>query len=280
MTTARAPASSANLGPGFDVLALALDLPMFVTMTADDSWSGSELAPSGLEMVRAAAELAVPGLGPQRVSVSGDVPPARGLGSSAALRVAAVALAIDSAGEPFDRDRVFEIAAEAEGHPDNVAAATYGGLVAVSSEGSVHRLDLHPSLAPVIAVPTAVLSTRDARGALADTVARDVVSRSIGRALLLVEGLRSGDAEALRAARGDELHESPRASLSPLTGSLIDAAYESGAEFAAWSGAGPSALAFVTEDSEESVRSVWEEILGPDGEVVAPGVSWRGVTID
>lgn len=280
MTTASAPASSANLGPGFDVLALALDLEVSVTLAAGERWQSAELEPEGLAMVQQAAELAVPTIGPHTVSVHGDIPLGRGLGSSAALRVASAAAAMAAVGGGLEPDEVFRAAAAAEGHPDNVAASTYGGLVAVAPEGAVRRLNLHPSFIALVAVPGAVLSTAEARRVLDAEVDRDVAVRTVARTVFLVEGLRTGDVSVLRSVSYDEMHEARRAELSPLTDVLVREARDAGAAFSAWSGAGPSALAFVTEESEEPVRLAWEQVLGDDGEVMAPGVAGRGVVID
>jgi homoserine kinase len=284
MTMVSAPASAANLGPGFDVLALALDLRLRLTVERSADWSlvtGGEPGDTvSLEMVRAAALRAVPGGPPLAFAVESAIPVGRGLGSSAALRVAAVAAARAEAGLDQDPAPVRAAATEVEGHPDNVAAAVHGGLLAVSWAGMPRRLELHPSLIPLVAVPDATLETEAARSALGDTLTRGMAVRSVARAVLLVEGLRTADRDAFLGARGDEMHEAQRAPLSPLTADLVSTALQAGALHAAWSGAGPAAVAFVDEDSEVDVRLALEEVLDGSGTVVDPGVAHTGVEVE
>ncbi len=131
-----------------------------------------------------------------------------------------------------------------------------------------------------MAVPQAVLPTTAARAALADPVDTATAARTAARLAFLLEGLRRGDAGLLAEAAGDELHEKRRAHLSPLTGRLVAAALEAGAAHAAWSGAGPSAVALVTAEAVAAVRAVWEGILtGGGGIVLEPGLDRDGLRI-
>ena len=280
--TASAPASSANLGPGFDVVALALGLRCTVAVTAAEEWS---LASAGadeasLSLVRRAAEAAIPGSGPFAVEVESAIPVGRGLGSSAALAAGVVAAVRAAAGLPESREQVVRAAAAVEGHADNVAAAVHGGAVAVSPGGRVYALEVHPSLRALLAVPSAVLPTSVAREALRGSVDTATAARTAARLAFLVEGLRRGDAALLAEAAGDELHEKRRAHLSPLTGALVAAAREAGAAHAAWSGAGPSAVALVAEGAVAGVRAAWEGLLaGEGGVVLEPGLDRDGLIV-
>jgi homoserine kinase len=282
MTSASAPASSANLGPGYDVLALALGLRCTVAVEPADRWEVVSASSGGEDMVEHAAVAADQGCGPLRVTVTGSVPVARGLGSSAALIVATMA-ATDALGEcGLDRAELMRRAAAVEGHPDNVAAAVYGGLVAVGVTGRVHHLEVHPALRVLVAVPEKTLSTAAARRATAGSVDTAVAARTAARLSFLIEGLRTADTELLRQAGGDELHEARRAPLSPLTAGLVDSAREAGAGHAAWSGAGPSAMAVVvSEDDAAAVRASWETVLASDGgRIIEPGIDTDGVVVD
>lgn len=283
MTSVSAPASAANLGPGFDVLALAVGLRLHASIEPADEWSldseGSSDA-GALDMARRVAEAAVPGIGPRSISISSDIPVERGLGSSAALLVAVAAAATVEAGRGIDLEALHGVAAEVEGHPDNVAAAVHGGLVAVSWSDHVHRLEMHPSLFPLVAVPDHSLSTQAARDALSESVSRGIAVRTASRAVLLVEGLRTADRAAFRAAQGDEIHEPQRARLSPITNEMVSAALRAGALHAAWSGAGPSVVAIVDEDCEEEVRAAFEETLDGSGVVLDPGMARTGVEVE
>jgi len=279
---ASAPASSANLGPGFDVLALALGLRCSVRVAPAGEWALSSAgADAGsLALVRRAAEAAVGGGGPFGVEVASAIPVGRGLGSSAALVVGVVAAVRAAAGWPESREEVVRVAAAVEGHADNVAAAVHGGAVAVSPGGRVYGLEVHPSLRVLVAVPKAVLPTAVAREALRSPIDTAIAARTAARLAFLVEGLRRGDAALLAEAAGDELHETRRAHLSPLTGALVAAAREAGAAHAAWSGAGPSALALVGDDAAAAVRAAWESLLAGKGAVLEPGLDRQGLRLD
>jgi len=280
--TASAPASSANLGPGFDVVALALGLRCTVAVTAAEEWSLASAGSDGasLSLVRRAAEAAVPGSGPFAVEVESAIPVGRGLGSSAALAAGVVAAVRAAAGLPESREQVVRAAAAVEGHADNVAAAVHGGAVAVSPGGRVYAREVHPSLRALLAVPSAVLPTSVAREALRGSVDTATAARTAARLAFLVEGLRRGDAALLAEAAGDELHEKRRAHLSPLTGALVAAAREAGAAHAAWSGAGPSAVALVAEGAVAGVRAAWEGLLaGEGGVVLEPGLDRDGLIV-
>lgn len=216
---------------------------------------------------------------PHRVEVSSEIPIGRGLGSSAALRVATAA-ALEASGGELRLQRVFRAVAAAEGHPDNAAAAVFGGLVAVGPVGEVRRLAMHPSLVVVVAIPEAVLPTADARAVLSAEVSRGVAVRTAARIAFLVEGMRTADPEAFREAAGDEIHEAPRRHLSPVSHHLAIAARAAGALHAAWSGAGPAVLAVCTEERRESVRVAMAEVLGESGQVLSPAIDREGVRIE
>jgi homoserine kinase len=279
MTTASAPASSANLGPGFDVLALALDLRCEVEAVDADEWSvtsnGRPVDEDTEAMVREVA-----GDGPKAVFIRSAIPESRGLGSSASVRVATAAAVAGGGGGPVDREHLLRVVSAAEGHADNAAAAVYGGLVFVDATGAVHRLGVHPSIVVVIAVPSVTLATDEARAALPDSVPRALAVRTSARVAGLIEGLRTAEPAALAAARGDEMHEAPRAALAPVTTRLVEEALGAGALHAAWSGAGPSAIAFVTEKGRRAVRSAFEEVLEGAGEVLEPAIDRSGVAVE
>lgn len=277
MTTASAPASIANLGPGFDLLGLAVALRLEVEVEKANAWS---ITSDGRAVDDATAELVrgVAGEQPYAVYVRSKIPVGRGMGSSAALRVA-VRAAIEADTGDADAGSVFREAAAAEGHPDNAAAAVYGGLVAVTATGEILRLGVHPSLRIVIGVPKDAMSTAQARGVLADEVPRSVAVRTAARVVALIEGLRTADPVAFAAAAGDEMHELPRSELSPITTAMIDAARTSGALHSAWSGAGPSAVALATDATERQVGEALGGVLGDHGEVLRLEIDRNGLVI-
>ena len=267
---ASAPASSANLGAGFDCLALALDLRCSVTVEPNDQWAVSPAEADGF--VRAAAQQLHER--PLAISIESEIPVGRGLGSSAAVLAALTAAIGRLGGGEDDLNAIFESTAAREGHPDNAAAAVFGGLM-LSGPNGVHRLDVHDSIHPVIAVPDVTLPTSEARAVLPDTVPFGVVVRSGSRLLRLVEGLRTGEAELLRTIGPDELHEPYRIALRPIIGELMSAARSAGASFVAMSGAGPSVIALTDKSNVSEIRRAFESV--PSTRVLAPRIASEGV---
>jgi homoserine kinase len=276
--SASAPASSANLGPGFDTLGLALSLRCTATVEPADTMTITEQGSTGGlaagDMIARAVILAIGQ--PAHVMLDNGVPRARGLGSSSAVVASVACAALRSVGDEAGSARVFEIVSELEGHGDNAAAAVFGGFVAVAY-GGIKRLDLHPSIRVVVGIPDEPLRTVDARAALPDAVPMDVVSRSLSRLAFLIEGLRDANEDVLVHAAGDELHEAPRASLSPVTGEMISAALRGGALHAAWSGAGPAAIAFTKPGTHGRVIGAMGGALGSRGEVLTLEVDYDGL---
>ena len=263
LAKASAPASTANLGPAFDCIAVALSVRCEVTAERADDWSiehTTEHRPSPGEGdgVLAAAREAV-GDVPLALTVHNHVPLGRGLGSSAAAFVAGVAAALRAVGDEASPDRVFRIATSLEGHADQTAASVYGGLVLIPAEGMPIRLPLHPSIRPVVGIPETKLPTSEARAVIAESHDHAMVVRSLGRVSALTAGMLTGDPELLAAAHGDEIHEAPRAQLSPEVGQMIDLALRAGAMHAARSGAGPSVVALATAETAGKVSRAFKE---------------------
>ncbi|HUQ38523.1 MAG TPA: homoserine kinase [Acidimicrobiales bacterium] len=261
---ARAPASSANLGPGFDALALALSLYVEVSIEPADelrvtsTGEGRDLPCDATHM---AAHVASEVLGHDRVSIEvhSDIPVGRGLGSSAALAVAAAAAA--GADDPL------AVGARVDGHPENAAASVLGGLVAaadVDGVATARRLALDAAIELVVLVPDAHLPTVEARRALPQEVPLGDASFNLGRMGLLVAGL--GDHTQLAAAAtGDRLHQIPRTPLFPDAPRLLAGMLDAGALATCWSGAGPTLLAFCTRSTTEGVRDAAEALLSAVG---------------
>ena len=280
--TVRVPATSANLGPGFDCFGLALDLCNEVTVDTDAepgvTWEGEgadELPTDGTDMVsRAIVDAAQhPGFSLPAFALHGTnrIPLERGLGSSAAAAVAGAAIGYVLAGVPEVEaaEAAFDNAAVLEGHADNVAAAVYGGFTVVAG-GIVRRLDPHPALAPVAFVPTERLATSVARGVLSPTVPREDAVFNVGQAALTVIAF-TRDPILLIEALHDRLHEDARAALMPGSAELLRE-LRSRQVPVCLSGAGPSVLAF-----ERDGQSAGDP---PDGwRAIRPGVRATGVEV-
>ena len=257
--TARVPATSANLGPGFDCFGIALDLCNEVTIDTDAepgvSWEGEgadELPTDGTDLVsRAIRHVAgIAAAGPRTVpplAVRGlnRIPVQSGLGSSSAATVAGIALAsvlFDLANEP-DPYTTFSIAAEIEGHPDNAAPACFGGFTIAMADGTVSRFDPHPGIRPVVLVPRRLrLPTDEARAALPPLVPRADAVFNVAHAAIAVQAL-TRDPTLLTRALHDRLHEGARLDLVPEVGLVADSVRAAGIAVCV-SGAGPSLLAF------------------------------------
>ena len=280
--TVRVPATSANLGPGFDCFGLALDLCNDVTVDTDAepgvTWEGEgadELPTDGTDMVsRAIMEAAQrPGFSLPVFALHGinRIPLERGLGSSAAAAVAGAAVGSVLAGVPAvdAAEAGFDVAAILEGHADNAAAAVYGGFTVLAG-GFARHLDPHPSLAPVVFVPTERLATSVARDVLSPTVPREDAVFNIGQAALTVIAFTQ-DPKLLIVALQDRLHEDARAALMPESADLLRE-LRSRQVPACLSGAGPSVLAF-----DGDGRPAGDP---PDGwSTIRPGVRATGVEV-
>jgi homoserine kinase len=187
--------------------------------------------------------------------------------------VASAAAAIRATGDEPDSEDLYRLVSAIEGHGDNAGAAVYGGLVAVS-DGALRHLTLSPTLSFVFGVPNEPLKTREARDALPVEIQRMAAARNVARMAFMIEGLRTGDPAAFAHAGGDELHEVHRAPLSPITGELMDAARSAGALHAAWSGAGPTAIAIATDP--DPVVTAMESVLDGRGRACVLDVAHSG----
>lgn len=272
----RAPATSANLGPGFDTLGLALslydDVEVEVTgggLSIEVDGEGAEVASRGekhliVEVLYRAFdlldELAGSGLGRPpglRLRCRNRIPHSRGLGSSSAAIVAALvaARALHPGGKLLDDDAVLRIATEIEGHPDNVAPCIAGGLTIAWTGPSGPRLvRLEPKFTQVVAfVPEQRLATERARGLLPKTVPHADAAANSGRAALLIAALTGGlDRDVLLDATEDRLHQDYRAPAMPGSAALVRRLRAEGVP-AVVSGAGPTVLAFTTASQVDSM---------------------------
>jgi homoserine kinase len=247
----RVPASIANLGAGFDVLAMAVDIWLDVEAEESDEpeW---EFEGEGAEFLASNPNpLSVLSL---RGWVSSDIPLGVGLGSSAAARVAAAAL--------LGSDDPIGDAGRQEGHYDNAAAAVMGGVVAVVGE-EVHGLPV-PELEVALFVAPGPLPTEEARAVLPAQVSRADAVFNAARVASLVQILHTREWAMLDAALEDRLHQPYRIPLYPWAREVMDAAREAGAYGAALAGAGPSVFAFCERRLGEDIAAAMEEV-GPEG---------------
>lgn len=279
---ARAPASAANLGPGFDVLALAVDLYVEVEIEPAPRLSvraegeGADLAD---EAGHLAARVAIDVIGHDRlaITVRSEIPVARGLGSSAALAVAAAAAA--GSKDPLG------VAARVDGHPENAAASVVGGLLAATMvKGSVRavRLPLDVGLGLVAVIPDRALPTARARQVLPNQVGRSDATFNLGRMALLLAGLADRSL-LVREATEDRLHQDYRMPLFPEAPQIMARFLEAGARASCWSGAGPTLLGLCEGADTDKVRGEMEKALsdhGVNGQVRVLHPDLEGLVVD
>ena len=252
----RVPGSSANLGPGLDVLAAALNLHLELEVVE----SGSFAVKTDLEIPADRSNLVVRAferLHPAdafEFRISSKIPLAGGVGASGAAVVAGL-IAADHIFE-LDAD-VLELATELEGHPDNAAASLEGGFVVC--EGSrTHRFDAPLGLEAILVVPREAVTTSKARAALPESVPLQEAVFNVASASTLLLGLCSSDWELIGAGLRDRLHQPPRAHLYPRSAELLDKAPKLGALGATVSGAGPSVLVWTHFEHTGTVMELLE----------------------
>jgi homoserine kinase len=294
----RVPATTANLGPGFDCLGMALDLwndlrfalegdGVNVTTVGEHSETlptdeTNLVARSFLRLYEEAGAAPPAGLA---IHCDLRVPPSSGLGSSAAAAVAGLLGANTLLGRPLDRARLLELAAEIDGHPDNVAATLLGGLTIVvrKEDRLLTKKILVPEAHVAVVVPALAFSTRTARAGLPTQVSMKDAVFNLGRTPLVVEALRTGDFELLSQVMEDRLHQATRLKLIPGGRAAWVAAQHAGAAAVAISGSGPSLIAFVSLATDAlRVARVMADAFGGMGVVARPlglRVSAAGATV-
>jgi homoserine kinase len=272
----RVPASSANLGPGFDCFAAALGLYLELEVTPAERF---ELV-TELDVRRDRSNLAVAAferLSPadgRRFELRSEIPLSGGLGSSAAATVAGLLAAEQLVpGALAGRGTVLSLASEIEGHPDNAAAALLGGIV-VCTDGDAHRLAPPAGLEALLVVPDRAVRTQRARAVLPASVPlADAVYNTAHGALLML-ALASGNLALLRRGLRDRLHQPYRSPLYPRSAELLESATSLGALGATISGAGPTVLVWVEREAAAGVKDALHELAAGWARVLpAPFVS-------
>ena len=266
------PATTANLGPGFDCLGAALDLNNRFAMRRIEGGGerfeliiegseGSHLRGGPENLVYRAAQRVWKAAGLEPVALEARVrlavPPARGLGSSATAIVAGLMGANALVGEPLSKEKLLELAIDIEGHPDNVVPSLLGGLCmtakAASQRWRVVRCEWTSTVKAVVAIPSIRLSTSEARRAMPKAIPVSDAVVNLGALTLLLQGLRTGSGDLISDGMHDRLHEPYRWRLIKGGDQVKQAAVDAGAWGCAISGAGPSVLALCAEDKGVAV---------------------------
>ncbi len=292
VTTLRVPGSSANLGPGFDSLGIALQVYLTCRFSASNrlsircsgrdasliSCNDDNLIWQTALTVASRARVALPAAD---LEITNEIPLGQGLGSSAAAITAGVIIGARLLGLDWSPARILDEAARLEGHPDNVAACVLGSIVASAVEpGGITRavrLEMPANFRVAVVVPNFTLPTKDARAVLPDAYSRADTTFNIQRATLLVAALATGDASAFPAALDDRLHQPFRARLVPGLADILRLRAP-GLLGCTLSGAGPGVLVFY-ERGYERVCDLVRQTFAMSGcttEVISSGVAPNG----
>jgi homoserine kinase len=276
MIKIRVPATSANLGPGFDCLGLALDLWNEISFEEAGqlkyraSGEGAEKLNKGSRNLLTKSysrlfEVCGRKMNGVHIATRNDIPMSSGLGSSAAAIVAGVFGANEMLGKPMDMNDLLKLATEAEGHPDNVAPALLGGLVVsvMKQDEVITRRYEISALTAVVVKPDVEWLTKTARAVLPKSVSRADAVHNIGRAALVVDALRTGDLDLLQHVMEDRIHQPYR--LRHISGGM--AAYKCAKKYgaAALSGAGPSIIVFTQPSQAHHAMADIQSVFGERG---------------
>jgi homoserine kinase len=296
--TVTVPATTANLGAGFDCIGAALTLNNEFKFTCLNVGK-TQITVTGVEAARVDTdennllyqaflklyqyiEQTPP---PVEIEIKLGVPLARGLGSSATAIVGGLVAANILAGEPLSQSQVMDLAISMEGHPDNVVPALIGGcrLAATSADGwEICDIPWHESIVPVVAIPDFELSTKEARSVLPTEVSRADAIFNIAHLGLLLRALETGKQSWLQASLQDKLHQPYRKSLIKGYDAVSDAAFGAGACGMVISGAGPTLLALTdtiyAPDVVAAMAQAWQK-LGVNAQVRSLAIDTKGATI-
>ncbi|CAM3525305.1 MULTISPECIES: homoserine kinase [Saccharibacillus] len=277
----RVPASTANLGPGFDTLGMSLSLYIWVEMrraertTVHFEGEGFEGIPTDRNnLIYKVARLVFEAAGEEApelaIGMRSDIPLTRGLGSSASAIIAGMVAANALVATPLSKERLFDLATGLERHPDNVGASLFGGIVAAAWDGEhadYVRIEPPRNLRVLALIPEFELATSAARAVLPDQLSLQDAVYNISRSSLLTAALASGRLDLLQFAMRDRIHQPYRAALVPGMERILAEASEHGALGAALSGAGPTLLALVDREDgrHERLEAFMRQVMRENG---------------
>lgn len=271
MVKVRVPATTANLGPGFDTLGLALSLynefifeeiPEGLKITGFEEEYNSKDNLVYLSMMETFREI---GYKPKGISIDAkiDIPISRGLGSSASCIVAGVIGANELAGGSLSMDEVFQLATRIEGHPDNIAPALFGGLITSLMEGDevlYNKIQVAKGIKFIGLIPDFTLSTKESRGVLPSTIEFKDGVDNVSRVSLLLSALSNGRFDLLQYALKDKLHQAYRGKLIPNFFDIIEECERMKSLGVYLSGAGPTIMCIIDEENENFIGEIGDYI--------------------
>jgi homoserine kinase len=273
--TVRVPASTSNLGPGFDCLGVALRIYNDVTLTRGPKLRLPSIAAQAADLFWQHARCRSFSFS---ISVGGDIPRSRGLGSSATIRLGVLSGLNQLCGNPLDRLSIFHLCAELEGHPDNAAPAAFGGFT-VTRGASVQRFSVSPQLWFMLVIPELEIKTSNARKILPRRIARAAAVESCANACAVTAAFASRNYENLRGAFADQLHQPFRAKLIPFLPGVIAAAEKAGALGAFLSGSGSTICAVTLCDPQKVAAAMQSKIDNQTSRIVITKADNSGARI-
>ncbi|MEX1044557.1 MAG: homoserine kinase [Chthoniobacterales bacterium] len=270
----RVPATSANLGPGFDCLGVALDLHGQVTVTRGPAGAPDAMVDSAARSFFDAAAVSAFAFA---WSVCAEIPRSRGLGSSVVVRLGILHGLNELAGRPLDAGALYRLCARLEGHPDNAAPAAFGGFTTARPDSVYFRCEIAPELRFVLLVPGEQIETDHSRVQLPREIPHADAAINTALATMITAAFASRDYELLRGSMDDRLHQPYRAPGVPHLRRAIDAGVDAGALGGYLSGSG-SAVACITLAGPTDVAAAMQSVL-PSAQVMVLGPDNRGVVI-
>lgn len=275
MIKVKVPATSANLGPGFDTLGLALNLyntfifeeiPKGLEISGCDQQFNNDQNLVYTSMLKTFEKIGykVDGL---RINMDCNIPVSRGLGSSAACILGGVMGANQISGSPLSKEEILHMATEIEGHPDNIAPALFGGLVvSLMEDKKVHynQMDVAKGIKFVALVPDFTLSTKEARAVLPSTIPYKDAIYNVGRVSLLLSALSNGRFDLLKYGVKDSLHQPYRGKLIPGFSDVAGNCEELGCFGVYLSGAGPTIMAMIDKDNSDFIKEISNYFISRD----------------
>jgi homoserine kinase len=275
--TVRVPASTSNLGPGFDCLGVALRIHNDVTITigGPDSQTHPKIVAQAAELFFKQTRLRP---FPFFFSSDGQIPRSRGLGSSATIRLGVLHALNQLSGNPLERLSILRLGAQLEGHPDNVAPSCLGGFT-VARETNVQRFEVSSRLSFVLLIPELEIQTAAARRILPSKISRVGAVESCGNACAITAAFASKKYENLRGAFADHLHQPFRAKLIPFLSRVITAAEKAGALGAFLSGSGSTICAIALEDRDQVAAAMLRAAGSTGAEILMTNADNHGAQI-
>ena len=262
--TTRVPATTSNLGPGFDCLGVALGIANRVTLRPAKGGEHPKIVADAAELFFKAAAIEPVGFD---WSIEGDVPQSRGLGSSVTVRLGVLHGLNELTGGKLRTKRLYELCAELEGHPDNAAPAAFGGFTVARAGGETLRAEVADTLKFILLIPDFEVSTPEARKILPDTISRRGAVTSSANACRITAAFLQQRYELLRGCFADALHQPFREPLVPFLSRVITAGEKAGALGGFLSGSG-STICCLALDGEDAITTAMLDAAPPGSRIV------------